>query len=211
MKILDQMKDKTKFTYSENMIIDYLIEHKQTLFQLSISDLAKATYTSHATIIRLSKKLGFDGFKTMKSVLLNEIEAEKYIVKDIDYSIPFHSNESTQDIIQSIYSLYHESINVIQSQLDKKDIEKIVNCMMKSKRIFIYAIGDAKITAQNFINKMIKINYFPILATENQEELFIAKHMSSDDCALFVTYSAKQPYLKECITIAHQQFKGGSQ
>lgn len=202
MKLLEKIKDKEQFTYSENIIVDYLLKHKNELLSLSISELAKKTYTSNATIIRLCRKLGFDGYKTMKAVLLNELEAEKYIVKDIDYSVPFHNNESTYDIFNSLFSLYRESINFIQSNLDEKEIEKIVECIIQSKRMFIYAVGDAKITAQAFINKMIKINYFPILATENQEELHIAKQMKSEDCALFMTYSAKQPYLQECINIA---------
>lgn len=202
MKLLEKIKNKDNFTYSEGVIVEYLLNHHKDLFELSINELAKKTYTSNATVIRLCRKLGFDGYKTMKTVLLNELEAEKYIVKDIDYSVPFQENQSTRDIFQGLFSLYRESINVIQSQLDEQEMENIVECMMKSQRIFIYAVGDAKITSQSFINKMIKMNYFPILATENQEELYIANQMTHKDCALFITYRAKQPYLEECIRIA---------
>lgn len=205
MKLLEKMKNKDNFTYSEGVIVEYLLNHHKDLFELSINELAKKTYTSNATIIRLCRKLGLDGYKTMKTVLLNELEAQKYIVKNIDYSVPFQENESTQDIFNSLFSLYRESINIIQSQLDEQEIEKIVECIIQSKRIFIYAIGDAKITSQGFINKMIKINYFPILATENQEELHIAKQMTKDDCALFITYGAKQLRLQECVNIARQR------
>ena len=75
---------------------------------------------------------------------------------------------------------------------------------MSSKRIFIFGIGDAKITAMNFINKLIKINYFPILATEHNEELHIVKNLTSDDCAFFISYSGNYMSYNECTQILNQ-------
>lgn len=203
MKIIDQLKEG-KFTCSEEEVVHYLLEHQDELFDLTINELASLTYTSNATVIRVCHKLGFSGYKTMKIALLNEIEANKYISKDVDYSIPFHKQETSEMIVQNIYSLYRDSISLIHSELDIDTLEKIVRCFVSSKRIFIFGIGDAKITAMNFINKLIKINCFPILATEHNEELHIVKNLTSDDCAFFISYSGNYMSYNECTQILNQ-------
>lgn len=60
---------------------------------------------------------------------------------------------------------------MINSQLDIDELEKIVDLLDRSQRVFIYATGDSKITAMGFTNKLIKIGKFFYIATENKEEV----------------------------------------
>ena len=53
--ILD-ISQENKYTETEKEVIDYLMNHLDLLEELSINDLAKKTYTSNATIIRLCRK-----------------------------------------------------------------------------------------------------------------------------------------------------------
>lgn len=55
--ILD-ISQENKYTETEKEVIDYLMNHLDLLEELSINDLAKKTYTSNATIIRLCRKIG---------------------------------------------------------------------------------------------------------------------------------------------------------
>lgn len=199
MNIIDQFKQKDHFTNTENQVINYILLNKDNLIHLTINDLAKKTYSSNSTIIRICHKLGFEGYRDFKIAFLKELEGNKYIIKDVNYSIPFQQVETSEEIANSLFSLYSESLKVIQQQLDIKTLEDVSRRLMQSERIFIYAFGDAKITAKGFINKMIKINNFPILATENNEESYITNHITKNDCALFITYSAKNNNLEEYI------------
>lgn len=197
MKIVDKMKQIELFTKTETKVIDYILQTSDQLKNMSINTLAMNSFSSNATIIRICHKLGFEGYRDFKIGLLTELESQKFITNKIDYSIPFHSEESTEDIVNSIYSLYKVGISEIQTQLDVRELEQIADCLTKAKRIFIFAIGDAKITAMGFMNKMLKINYFPILATENGEEYAIVQKMDPQDCAMFITYSASREKYEE--------------
>lgn len=199
MSIIEQLNQKDNFTNTENQVIHYILLHKDNLIKLTINDLARQTYSSNATIIRICHKLGFQGYRDFKMAFLKELEGNKYISKDVNYSVPFLQVETSEEIVNSLFSLYSESLKVIQQQLNVKTLEDVSHCLIESKRIFIYALGDAKITAKGFINKMIKINYFPILATENNEESHITNHITKEDCALFISYSAKNNGFEECI------------
>ena len=199
MNIIDQLKQKENFTNTENQVIDYILLKKDNLIHLTINDLAKNSYSSNSTIIRICHKLGFQGYRDFKIAFLKELEGNKFIIKDVNYSVPFQQVETSEEIVNSLFSLYSEGLKVIQQQLDIQTLENVSHCLMQAQRIFIYALGDAKITANGFINKMIKINYFPILTTENNEESHITNHITKNDCALFISYSAKNKSFEECI------------
>lgn len=188
-----------QFTDSQQNVINYIQNNPEKIIYMSIQDLAQETYTSNATIIRICRKLGYKGFKDFKFAFIKEIESQKYIHQSIDFSAPFYQQESISEIINNIGSLYKESIDLINSQLDIPSLEKIVNTLIQSKRLFIYAIGDSKITAMTFVNKLMKINYYPILATENYEEIPMSYNVTSNDCALFLSYSGNHYTYKACL------------
>lgn len=197
MTIIEKMKNN-EFTQGEKVIIEYIFNHFDEFEDITITQLAKLSYTSNATIIRLCHKLDFQGFKQLKIALLKEKESLKYSVKDVDYTTPFQNKESIEDIEQNMYSLYLETIHQIHATIQLNEIRKISQMLMNSHRIFIFGIGDAKISSMNFINKMIKIGYFPILATEHDEQYNIINQMKKDDCALFISYSGQHEDYKIC-------------
>ena len=112
MKILQQLKEN-HYTESEQQVIDYLLDHLEDLTLLSINDLAKKSYTSNATIIRLCHKVGYQGYRQFKLALLQELEANKYMVSQVDYTIPFQVNETSEQIIQNMFSINQVMSNLI--------------------------------------------------------------------------------------------------
>ena len=97
--------------------------------------------------------------------------------------------------------MYKETINIVQAQLNINHLERISQLIINSQRIFIFAIGDSRITAMTFINKLMKINIYPILATENYEEIAMAYNMTPHDCAFFMTYTGTNNQFKTCAQI----------
>ena len=195
--ILDISQDN-KYTETEKEVIDYLMNHLDLLEELSINDLAKKTYTSNATIIRLCRKTGYSGYKALKVDLIKEREANKYIVENVDYTTPFQFNETTEEIMKNMFSLYQESIKQVYSSLDIDVLKSMAYEIIHKKRIFLFSYGDTQTTVINFTNKLVKVNIFPTLATQFGEERHISKRMNKDDYALIISYRGQERLL-ECV------------
>ena len=195
--ILDISQDN-KYTETEKEVIDYLMNHLDLLEELSINDLAKKTYTSNATIIRLCRKTGYSGYKALKVDLIKEREANKYIVESVDYTTPFQFNETTEEIMKNMFSLYQESIKQVYSSLDIDVLKSMADEIIHKKRIFLFSYGDTQTTVINFTNKLVKVNIFPTLATQFGEERHISKRMNKDDYALIISYRGQERLL-ECV------------
>ena len=61
---------------------------------------------------------GYTGFKDFKLAFIKELESQKYIHQSINFNSPFYQQESISQIINNMSSLYKESIDLINSQLD---------------------------------------------------------------------------------------------
>lgn len=201
MTWMNLFEQRDLFTDVEWEVVQYIKDNIYKITLMNIGELAKVTYTSNATILRTCRKLECDGFKEFKQRLIKEIESQKHMKQTVDFTIPFYSSETVLEIINNISNLYKESIDIINSSIDINVMEQIVKTIYSAKRMFIYSIGDSKITAKSFINKLIKINYYAISATDNHEETSISASVNSQDCALFISYSGETVDYSNCFYI----------
>lgn len=72
------------------MVISYLENHLNEIDGLTITDLAKKSLTSNATIIRLSHKLGYNGFKDLKVNIIKNIETNRFTNNQLTLVFHFH-------------------------------------------------------------------------------------------------------------------------
>ena len=204
MSLIDNLSNEKLFTKSEIEVINFIKENPNLVLNMTIGELANQTFSSNTTIIRICKKLGFNGFRDFKIEYLRNIESLKYLNNETDFTLPFQENEPTWQIINSISNVYKDSINLINSELNIAELEDIVEVLDTSPRTFVFGIGDSKITAMNFINKLVKIGKFFILTTENNEQESFCKGITTDDCCLFITYDKNESY-KACLKILFQK------
>ena len=199
MSLIEKMSDESLFTNIELTVLHYMKNHIDEVIHMSIQELAKHTYSSNSTIIRICKKLGMAGFKDLKYALLKELEAGKYLKKEVDYSVPFHQNESIDMIIENMSSLHKNTIDVINSCLDRNVLVQMSDVILNSQHVFIAAMGDSKISSMGFMNKLVKIGVYCILMTDFNEELSFSKNIQSHDCVIFISYRGNTPKANQCL------------
>lgn len=71
--LLRVLQEKEGFSEAEGAIADYLIEHFRDISNFSTRQLARATYTNSAAIVRFTQKLGFEGYVDFKVKFLAEM------------------------------------------------------------------------------------------------------------------------------------------
>lgn len=180
--------NQLKYTSAEKAVISYLEKHINNIDQLTITDLAKKSLTSNATIIRLSHKVGCQGFKDLKVKVIKNIEMDRFTNNRVDFSFPFSPVDDLNTIKNALADLYLNGLNLLREKVDMDQIQETAELILQAKQTFIYATGDTGITVKSFINKVNKLNIYPILATENGEEDNITNRLSKHDLAVFVSY-----------------------
>ncbi|WP_064638315.1 MurR/RpiR family transcriptional regulator [Paenibacillus sp. AD87] len=193
MKILTQLTDMNNFTPNEKSIASYILTHKELMLHLNIQELAKATYTSHSAINRLTHKLGLSGFKEFSIKLAREFQQDAQNISNIDPNYPFALGESSLQVAKDIAELMKETIEKNFAFMDEASLTEAADLLDQAKRIFIYALGDSQIRAKSFQNKLIKINKYVVITTELSEWAYHTINLTPKDCAIFLTYHEKSP------------------
>ncbi|HAZ5473748.1 TPA: MurR/RpiR family transcriptional regulator [Enterococcus faecium] len=201
MLIEEKLTKQELFTTTEKRIVDYIRRNIEAAVYMTIEELAKATYTFHSAIIRLCKKMGFSGFKEFRFELGREVhQLIAQFNQTIDPNFPFSSEDSTQQIAKKMADLSIQSIKKAQLQIEHEDLDQIGKVLNKAQRIFLFAKGDSQITARKFQNKMVKLNKFLIMAEEYSDSSWNAANLTSEDCAIFISYSGRIHHYERIMT-----------
>ena len=188
MKLLLQLTEMNNFTANETSIATYILTHKDNILPMSIQELAKATYTSHSAINRLTRKLGLPGYKAFILKLAREFQQDAHIISKVDPNYPFERGESTIQVAKEIAELMKATIEKNFAFLDEALLSRAAEVLDRADKIFIYALGDSEIRAKSFQNKLIKINKYAVIATELYEWEYHTVNLTAQDCAIFLTY-----------------------
>ena len=193
VQVLSKLKDQTNFTNTEMRIADYIIQNITQIPTIYIEDLAKLTYTSHSTIVRLCKKVGYDGFRSFKNAISGVVYSQMHLPSEVDANFPFKQEDLTMDIAKNMAKLTIDTIKKTLNQLDEELLQSVAEILFKSERIFLFSRGDSQIRARSFQNKLVKINRFAIIAEEYADEAWNASNLTTKDCALFLSYGGTSP------------------
>lgn len=201
MNILEYIKQNYEdFTDSEKLIADYLLSNNESIINLSAKEIGGITNTSAATLIRFSKKLGFESLNEMKlklSMSLRDIKEKA----DFEY---INKKLETTDIIygikKSIDKVMDKTVNLIQEE----DLEKAIDLLSKAKNIYIYSVGVSGLVGQDFYYKLSRINKRCIAHVDTHLQITSSILMEPEDVAVAISYSGTTKEVIKCVENANK-------
>lgn len=205
MSIMTQLEFELDFSESEKNIARYILEYQEDILELTIQQLAKKTYTSPATIVRLCHKLGLQGYGDFKIKYSAELQAEHKIKNRINVNFPFTKEDDSYQIAGKLASLHQEAIEDTLSLIDFKQLEKIIEILDHAKRIFIFGAGNSMLAALEFQHKMLRIGKLVEIREIVGEQIFLAYNCQPHDLAIIISYSGETAELVELASILKSQ------
>ena len=197
MGLLQKLEQKRDFTSTEAAIADFILHNPEELGRLSITALARMTYSSKAAITRMCRKLGQEGYKEFRLAFAVELEKQRYDRQEVDFNYPFSSHESAASVMRSIHLISKEALDICYAAVAPEVLERTAKTLLAAERIFIYAIGDTWITACAFSNMLMKLGIFCVMPEQYNERLAVTYSATERDAALFISYSGGTiPFLK---------------
>lgn len=166
--ILQSRELRNGLTKSEEAILDFIEDNFNEIPEYSVIELSKVTYSSQATINRLCKKLGLEGFSELKYSIAQDLEAMKNSSKS-------HIND---------ISFYIKNID-FTSGVD------VVQILKENKKILIYGLGASQITGAYLQRQLLYLGYQAILVSEEK----MLEHFN-DFTLLILSSSGETPRIK---------------
>lgn len=199
--LLEEKIDSTDFSANEQIVVDFIKQKQEDINKYSTTKIAKETYTSPSVLVRIAKKLGFNGWVELKNAYVEELTYLHKHFKNIDANIPFSSDDSLLNIANKLGQLKTESILDTLSLIDSKALSQAIQLLDRSNNTGVFGLSNIIFQAEEFAYKMrhigSKVQTFPIQNTMFQE----AAMMDSNDCAIFISYSGESDPLFTVIDI----------
>ena len=201
MDILEYIKQNyEKFTDREKLIADYLLSTKKSIINLSAKDIGDLTNTSAATVVRFSKKVGFNSLNEMKlelSISLNENEENQnfeYLDKELE----------TRDIIYGIKNSIDTVMEKTAKLIKEDEFEKAVELLINANNIYIYSVGVSGLVGLDFYYKLSRINKRCIAHTDTHLQITSSILMQPGDVAVAISYSGDTREVIKCVENARK-------
>lgn len=191
MSILKKLEIGFRFSPSEKVIANYILKNTEEVLNLSTVELAKKTYTSPATIVRLCQKLNYKGYNDFKIDLSANLQYFLSHQENINANFPFEKNTNISHIGNKLVKLYKESIDETFHILDQEQLRQSIILLDKAEIIDIYGVSGPLRMASDFQYKMFRIGKEVRIAPMVNEQLFQAAMSDKKHCAILVSYSGE--------------------
>lgn len=172
-------KHEYKLNDTDDQIVEYLLGHMEQVMTMSIQVLAENVYTAPNTIVRLSRKLGYDGFSHMKNAIKDE-QAD--------------DGEKGMDHLHKTREL-----------LDLDKMEGVNHLIMQAPRVLIYGIGDSAIYCEYLTNGYRVANKKCEFNMHRHNTLSELETMSPKDLLVLVSVSGESPQIIELARRARER------
>lgn len=171
-----------KLNDTDDQIIEYIKVNREKVINLSIQKLAQELFTVPNTIVRLSRKLGYEGFAELKIALKSEIN--KQLITFTNFS----------DNIKRTYEV-----------IDTNVIDKVAKNFQEAKNILFYGIGDSipfcEMMAKNLRCVGEKAEFF----AHRHDMIYSAENIKPRDVVFVISVTGETKQLLEAVNIAKQK------
>lgn len=197
--LIRERLERCEFSNSERVIIDFILKEKMNIKNMTMKEIANATYTSPSTLIRIAHKMKFKGWNELKEAYLKEEEYLQTHFLDIDANLPFGNDDTIMSIASKIAILKKEAIDDTLSLVRHDDLQKAVQMIKKASSIYVFAVSNNGLITQEFAHNMSRIKKKVTICNLQGELVYSAINVDIQSCAIIVSYSGETPILSRVI------------
>lgn len=190
-----------KFTKLEKKVADFVLENPQKVLYTSITDLAEMCGVGDTTVFRFCKALKLNGYQDFKMLLAQDIannNGASNVVGAIDLQ------DDVKTICEKALTTNIAALNETFNVLDFDAVSKAVELMCSSRRIHFFGMGSSGLIALEAKHKFMRIIPNVEFVSDCHMQYMAASLLSSQDLAIFISYSGSTKDMIEIQKIAKQ-------
>jgi len=185
--LIERLKEQVNFTSHEKEIARYILEHMDIVSGMSSKDLANASFTSKATVVRLCQKLGLAGYQEFKLKLVEEINQKNRLSQLLEGE-PITNQSTYTDIIHTLPVLYDKAVTNTRLALDKNVMNRINSILQRAECIDLYGTGISYILAQSAVFKFATLG-LECSAYESINGHYLAARKNKKTLAFLISFT----------------------
>ena len=185
---------------AETRAADYLLAHPEDIHDLSIVDFADRAGCSEATIVRLSKHVGYEGYPELKA----EFKPGEDGAGLFEYR-GLRPDDLPGEVRRKIFSAAAQGIEDTASVLDPAAYDAALRALCGARGIMFCGIGNAAVAAQEAYFRWVRIGFPATFASDNDLQLVFASQLKPKDVLVAVSHTGQTRTLLDVVREARKR------
>lgn len=141
-----------EYSSTEKKLADYIIKNVEKIPTMTANELAEAAGLSAPTVVRFSKKIGFQSLTDFKINISTELQTG--IVEGFSDIYP---NESFYSIKHILGNNAQVAIKETVDILNEEKIQEVVETLESAETVFLYGVGASSLVVEDILQKWSRV------------------------------------------------------
>jgi len=182
---------------AEKAAMDYLLQFPNDLTDKTIAEFAQAAGCSEATIVRLSKRLGYEGFPELKN------DFQKHRIKDpVTVYENVTDDDSTEEIFNKVFDASIEALKDTNRMIDRTALNEAACLINGAQNILFCGLGDAAIVASVAQQRFLRIGKKTFYSLDQDTQLIYASQLKKGDVLVAISHSGRSRPIINTVKVA---------
>ncbi len=195
--LLRLRESANNFSSTEKEIARIILEDPKLVVDLSVHALAKHTFSSASTIVRLCNHIGYSGYKEFRWAVTYEL-AQREQTRKIEQK-EIARSDSLEEIINKITYQNIISLEETVSLLDVNVLRACVDAIRKARVVYLFGMGASLVAAKDAYLKFLRLNKLCVINEDWHSQLVQARNSSPEDIAIVISYTGATVEVIECM------------
>lgn len=191
----------SSFHASEAAIAHAVLDHPDHVARMNISQLAKFSSTSVASVVRFSKAMGFKGFPDFRMALVSELSRREHLGlngSELDGGITLQ--DSPEEVIRKISQADARAIQSTAERLDVNNFVATVDAWEKAETIGLIGIASSGYVVMDLQLKLNRLGKRAVAWTDAHSALTSISLLKPNDVLMAVSHSGTTIDIVDVIT-----------
>jgi DNA-binding MurR/RpiR family transcriptional regulator len=163
---------------------DFLLEHPDDVGELGVVEFAGRAGCSEATVVRLARKLGYDGFPELKRDFARHEPPMTY--RDVA------PGDAPEQVTRKVFANSVQALQDTLESLDWRDYGRAVEALLRARRLAFFGLGNAAVVAREVYHKFLRIGVPCYTAEDPDLQLIIVNsQLERGDLLTAVSYTGE--------------------
>ncbi len=190
------------FTPTEKEIAKQILDEPTLVENLSIHELAKKTFASPSTIVRMCHHTGYAGYKEFRKAVISELVLREQNKKNEQRELG-HSN-SLEDIVETITYKNIMSLEDTKNLVDPDVMRQCISLIQNARIVYMFGMGASLCAAKDAYLKFLRLNKLCFVNEDWHSQLIQARNATKDDLGIVFSYSGNTVEVVECMKALKQ-------
>lgn len=184
---------------AQHRVVKYVLSHPEDAIHMSITQLAEASGSSEATIVRLVQDLGFKGFNDFKISLSRSMSvSDQVLERDLDASA------TVAEILQNVFGMSQTSLSETWEALDPRDVEAAIAILSRAERIEFVGVGGSGAVAFDAYHKFLRLGVPVSAPIDPHNAAQVAATLGSGAVVVVISHSGRTRDVLEVARLAKE-------